>query len=674
MSGETGAAGPAETYEEPYTDVDEWRDVPVRHRYVHGGFAGTATRFSIYLPPEEAYEGRFFQHITPVPDSENLAQLATGGEDKIGFSVESGAYFLETNGGGVSGSPGSSVDPTIAAYRANAAAAEYSRVVAMEMYGARRPYGYAYGGSGGGYRTIGSAENTSGVWDGFVPYVIGSPMAIPNMFTVRMHAQRVLRQHFDRIVDAVEPGGRGDMFDGLDEEECAALVEVTRMGFPPRAWFGHRTMGMHAFPVLYQGIVMADPTYFDEFWTVPGYLGYDPPPSLRRDRVQRQCEIAVVIAEKEAKTLGLVPGAQPGQPQGGVDVAWRGPGAPSPLPVGVRLSTDLHVEVDGAEMLVASGGATGARLGLLRLAGDIATFGPGNAEALRALRPGDTVRIDNSGYLAAQTYHRHQVPESDDYPTWDQFRRADGSPLYPQRPLIVGPLFAAAASGTVQSGRFEGKMIVVESLLDREALPWQADWYRSKVHEHLGATIDDQFRLWFTENALHGDSEAQESPTHTVSYLGVLHQALRDLSRWVEEGVAPAPTTTYVVDDGQVVVPSEADERGGIQPSLSVTVSGGQRADIVSGDELTFRAVAEVPKETGVVVAIEWDFDGTGTFAEADTFRPAARVAVERRHSFVAPGTSFPTVRVTARRDGSATSPYARLQNLARVRVVVGER
>jgi hypothetical protein len=430
---------------------------------------------------------------------------------------------------------------------------------------------------------------------------------------------------------------------------------------------------MHAFPVLYQGIVMADPTYFDQFWTEPGYLGYDPPPSLQRDRVQRECEIAAVIAADEATVLGLLPRAQPGQAQGGVDTAWRGPGALSSLPVAVRLSCTLDVEVEGAEMLVSSGGAEGARLGLLRLIGDIATFGPGDADALRELRPGDVVRIDNSGYLAAQTYHRHQVPESDDFPPWDQFRRADGAPLYPQRPLILGPLFAAAASGTVQSGRFDGRMIVVESLLDREALPWQADWYRSKVQEHLGHAIDDQFRLWFTENALHGDSEAQESRTHTVSYLGVLHQALRDLSRWVEDGVVPAATTTYVVDDGQVIVPPEAAERGGVQPSLSVTVHGGQRADIASGDELTLCAVAEVPKETGVVVGIEWDFDGSGTFAEADTFDPASRVVVERRHSFVAPGTCFPTARVIARRDGKATSPFARLQNLARVRVVVRE-
>ena len=213
-----------------------------------------------------------------MPDSEHLAQEATGEQDKIGFAVSSGGYFLETNGGGASGHPGSSVDPTIAAYRANAASARYSRVVAARMYGEHRPYGYAYRGSGGGYRTIGSAENTSDVWDGFVPYVIGSPMAIPNMFTVRMHAQRILRNRFDQIVDALEPGGSGDMFEGLDEEERDVLTEVTRMGFPPRSWFGHRTMGMHAFPVLYRGLVAADPTYFEDFWTTPGYLGFAPPP------------------------------------------------------------------------------------------------------------------------------------------------------------------------------------------------------------------------------------------------------------------------------------------------------------------------------------------------------------------------------------------------------------
>ena len=656
-------------FSEPYVDVDEWRDLPVRHRYVHGGFAETETRFSIYLPPPEQYEGRFFQHITPVPDSENLAQSATGEEDKIGFSIASGAYFLETNGGGTSGSPGSSVDPTIAAYRANAAAAQHSRVVAAEMYGEHRPYGYAYGGSGGGFRTIGGAENTTGVWDGFVPYVIGSPMAIPNVFCVRMHAQRILRHRLDQIVDAVEPGGSGDMYEGLDAEERDALAEVTRMGFPPRSWFGHRTMGMHAFPVLYQGVTMADPSYFEEFWTEPGYLGHDSP-ALQRAIVHHQCEVAAMITDREAAALGLPVEPQAGQAGGQVDTAWRGADGPPSIPVAVRLSSAPEGEILGADLVVTSGEAAGARLLLVDVRDDIAVFGPGDRDVIARLQPGDAVEVDNRGFLAAQTYHRHQVP-TPDFTVWDQFRNPDGTPIHPQRPLILGPLFAAAAAGTVQTGRFAGKMIVVEALLDREAFPWQADWYRSKVHEHLGDATDDHFRLWFVDNALHGDSEIQESPTHTISYLGMLHQALRDLSAWVEAGVAPPPSTTYEVVDGQVVVPAEARERRGVQPVVSLTVDGGTRADVPVGAEVTFRATAAVPDGTGAMVTVEWDIDGAGDFPVREDVEADEQVVVEHRHSFAEPGTYFPTVRVAAHRDGDRTTPYARIQNLARVRVVV---
>ena len=660
-------------FTEPYVDVDEWRDRPVRHRYVHGGFAGTETRFSIYLPPADLYQGRFFQHITPVPDNEFLAQEASGEQDKIGFSVASGGYFVETNGGGASGRPGSTVDPTIAAYRANAAAAQHSRVVAAAMYGEHRPYGYAYGGSGGGYRTIGSAENTTGVWDGYVPYVIGSPMAIPNMFTVRMHAQRLLRDRFDQIVDAVEPGGSGDMFDGLTKEERDALVEVTRMGFPPRSWFGHRTMGMHAFPVLYGGLVAADPSYFDEFWTEPGYLGHEAPSSLVRARVQEEFDVVETLTAAQLHEAGRTAGTHPGQAHGGVDTAWRRAEGAALPPVAVRLSGTPRVDVRGADLFVLSGAAAGARIGVLSVIDGVAVFGPGTVASIGQLQPGDAVRVDNSGYLAAETYHRHQVPADGDFAVWDQFRDADGSPRFPQRPLLLGPLFAAAAAGTVQTGRFEGKMIVVESLLDREALPWQADWYRSKVREHLGGAADDRFRLWYTDNALHGDDEAQEDPLHTVSYLGMLHQALRDVSRWVEEGVAPPSSTGYRVLDGQVVVPADASTRRGIQPVVSLTVDDGQRAVAPVGGKLTFRATAEVPPGTGAIVAVEWDFDGSGRFAEATNVDPAPQLTVERRHAFTDPGTCFPTVRVVAQRDAGATTPYARLQNLARVRVVVGD-
>ena len=279
-------------FAQPYVDADEMRDTPVRHRYVHGGFKGTETRFSFYFPPKEQYQGRFFQHVTPVPDSENLAQNVPAGEyNKIGFAIDSGAYFVETNGGGkfdLGSMDFMKRDPTIAAFRANAAAAAFSRTVALKMYGGKRPYGYIFGGSGGAFRTIGSIENTTGVWDGAVPYVMGSNMAIPNMFTVRMQAMRVLRDKFPKILDAASPGGSGDIYAGLSPVEAEALREVTRMGFPPQSWFGYKTMGIHGFAALYGGVVLADPTYFTDFWTKPGYLGFDHPERFTGDRIQFQ--------------------------------------------------------------------------------------------------------------------------------------------------------------------------------------------------------------------------------------------------------------------------------------------------------------------------------------------------------------------------------------------------
>ena len=653
---------------DPYIDLEEWRDEPLRHLYVHGGFAGTETRFSLYIPPAERYEGRFFQYITPVPDSENLTQGQVGEEDRISFAVESGGYFVETNGGGpAAGDPFSGIDPTIGAYRANAAAAEYSRVVARRVFGEHRPYGYAFGGSGGGFRTIGGAENTVGVWDGFVPYVIGSPMAIPNCFTARVHALRVLRGRFEGIVDALEPGGSGDPFAGLNEEEREALDEVTRLGFPPRSWHAHKTMGMHGLAVLYPGVRAIDPGYFDDFWTVPGYLGADPTPSLLRDRVVHPTSIASLLSEQDVHALGLDLGDRPGQAHGTADDAWLG--STNEAPIAARLATLPAVDPQAAELVVGSGDAAGSRVVVLRLIGDIAVFGPADERVLTSLREGDEVTLDNSGFLAIQTYHRHQVPGTE-YAVWDQFRNEDGTPKHPQRPMLVGPLFAAGAAGTVQTGAFEGRMIVIECLLDREAYPWQADWYRARVVEHLGELADDRFRLWMVDNANHGDFHEQEYPGHTVSYLGVLHQALRDVAAWVERGVEPPESTDYRVVDGQVRVPAAAIDRRGVQPVLELAIDGADSVSVRTGEPVVITATATAPG-TGRIVDIEWDLDGSGVYAGDSGTRVDERVVVERSATFDAPGVYFVAARAVAHRNGDAADRFARLQDVARVRVVV---
>src|SRR6516162_5710734 len=295
-------------YKTPFTDVDEWRDEPVRHRYVHGGFEGTDLRFSFYFPPVERYEGRFFQPLMPISGTEHAATRLLGVMigSGIEFALASGGYLVESNQGRTVMFPGD--DATIVGYRASAASARYSRVIAAEMYGEHHPYGYVFGGSGGAYKTLGCVENALDVWDGAVPFVHGSPMSLPNLFTVQAHAMRVLRDKFPAIVDAVEPGGSGDMYAGLNVEERDALAEVTRMGFPPRSWFDVNRIALGytgVFCSLVDNIVKWDPEYFEDFWTVPGYLGANPTASLELARVQHKTTISQVVKSSEAAELGL---------------------------------------------------------------------------------------------------------------------------------------------------------------------------------------------------------------------------------------------------------------------------------------------------------------------------------------------------------------------------------
>jgi len=679
-------------FAKPYIDVDEWRDKPVRHRYVHGGFEGIGARFSLYFPLKEQYQGRFFQYITPFPDNENLSQGATGEEDKIGFSITHGSYFIETNGGGrIDFAKPEAADPTMGAFRVNAATAQFSRVVANEIFGGKRPYGYAFGGSGGAYRTVGSIENTNGVWDGVVPYVLGSPMAIPNVFTVRMHAMRILKDKFPGIIDALEPGGSGNMYAGLNEEEKAALNEVTKMGFPPKSWFGYQKMGIHGFLVLYQGVVSADKSYFDkDFWNTPGYLGANPPASLTKARIQKPSLIKAGITIDEAVSLGLTKAMSPAE-RGTADAAWKAiGGVDTGMPVAFQL-TDVLPDIDflGGDLLILSGAGAGKTLQITKIAGDKVVLGPADAAVLAQVKPGDRVQVDNSNFLAVQTYHRHQVPGKEYY-VYDQFLDKEGKPLYPQRPMLLGPLFTRGAAGVLPTGKFTGKMILLESLWDREAFPWQADWYRSKVKANLGDKLDDNFRLWYTDHALHGDVSVEDDPTRTVSYLGILQQALLDLSVWVEKDIAPAATTQYKIEEGQVIVPPTANERKGIQPVVTLMANGGKRAEINAGQSVTFTAEVEVPEKMGKVVAAAWNFEGLSkevekqsgwSFENSDEFPVAAKVSPAKKTGskvtisttfrFSKPGTYFPTLRVASQRDGNATTPYTRIQNLDRVRVVV---
>src|SRR5262249_4553162 len=154
-------------------------------------------------------------------------------------------------------------------------------------------YGYIHGPSGGSYQAITSLEETDGVWDGSVPQVMGTPNAIPGVFTVRIHALRVLKHgdKFAGVRDAIEPGGSGDPYADFNDEERGALLEATRLGFPMRGWWNWETMTGGPLRLVAGYVPLLEPTYMDDFWSKPGYLGTDPRSSVREARIQHTATI-----------------------------------------------------------------------------------------------------------------------------------------------------------------------------------------------------------------------------------------------------------------------------------------------------------------------------------------------------------------------------------------------
>jgi hypothetical protein len=494
-------------------------------------------------------------------------------------------------------------------------------------------------------------------------------MSLPNVFSVQAHAMRILWEKFPQIVDAVDPGGSGDMYAGLSTEEREALEEVTRMGFPPRAWFDVKRIAQGytgVWSMLGNNMVKYDRDYFEDFWNVPGYLGANPTESLLQARIQHKASVVKPIMADEAEQHGL-----------GTGVAIFRTEAMADIPIALQLDGLPDGSLMGAMLSMTSGDAAGHNFWIISAQGDIVVTGQGETEfaALSGVAAGDEVLIDNSVYLAFQTYHRHQVHA--DFPVWDQFCVA-GQPVYPQRPNVIGSQFSLPGAGSIQSGRFSGKVIVVESLMDEAAYPWQAAWYDDLVHT-VQPDADDKFRLWFVDHAMHmppsvmpGDPRPVRT-TRIVNYGGVLEQALRDLAAWVEQGEAAPASTTYEVVDGQVFLPPKASERKGIQPTVEVTANGRARADVATGEEVQFAAVVEAPPGTGTVVSAEWDFDGSGEFAVSSSVLDGScsflRVAAS--HTFTEPGTYFPALRVRTQRHSNTRKPHARIENLGRVRVVV---
>jgi hypothetical protein len=628
---------------QPYVDIqsagtttDPATGVTVHYTYVHGGFTGTNARFAFYFPAKRAYKGRFFESTYPTITTEDATP------DVIAFAISNGAYVVSDNNDGGVGGPGN-----LGAYRVNAAAAKYSRIVAEDLYKTTaRPRGYIYGASGGAYQTLGAMENSDGVWDGGVPMVTGVPNAIPSFMTAELLALRVLGGKMPQIVAAMSPGGSGDPYAGLTAEQAGVLREVTSLGFPLRGWWQYATLNGGAFTAVEGGVRAIDPGYVTDFWTKPGYEGSDP--SVQAARIQYDTTVTGIV----------------GSPATGITVAG--------VPAG---------QLENADLVVTSGAAAGKTLTIQAVSGGTITLGSSAAASL--LQPGDTVRLDNSWLIALEYYQRHQVPTPDEY-GWNQYRTASGTPAEPQRPILVGPILAAGAGGSVATGQFHGKMIMLASVMDVQAYPWSADWYRTQAEAAFGASLNDSYRLWYMDNADHDPpgpaaTTNPAGPDRIVSYTGELQQALLDLDAWVTHGAQPPATSGYrITADDQVQLAPAAEQRHGVQPvlALSAHARGDQSAEgtvtVRAGEAVTFTVRATEPRGAGKITRIEWDFTGAGSFPVSQLpGRIATVVSADGTYTFAKPGTYYVYVRVTSQQDGNPETPFGQVQNLAGIQVIV---
>ena len=676
----------------PYIDKDEERDRPLPLRYVHGGFEGTDTRFSFYFPTDGSYQGRMLQPLEGAHGGheESFGSEVMGG--MIGgttMCARLGAYMVESNQGHIGDDidPKGGDDPTLYGHRASAEVARFSKHIAAQVYGQAPHHSYVWGGSGGGRRSPLCLENAPDAWDGALPFVGGGPIvehgstekikgAQTMSFASMFNSQRILGDKIVEIADAMAPGGRGNPFAGLTTHEREELAMLYHLGYPRGdEYMISQPMGqMWLWTSMADSLEEQDPSYFENFWTKPGYVGFDQPELVARDVIDTRATVSRVLTAKdmledpmfmepEFQNMRLMIGLMAGSHNSAFEVGYA-----------VELDGVGPGYRPGAGLRIASGRAAGRQLYAMQAVGNV-FFCDGVAEAnllrFKDVLPGDEVHVDNRKFLAYCYFARHHLMDDLQFDAL----RVDGKPIYPQHPV---PL-QAPQMGVGYSGQYGGKLLWIHHTHDSSLWPPQGIIYRDAV---LGAQGEqgarERFRLRWTENAEHGPSMMvpslpnRASRTWLIDYMPIIEQSLADLIDWVEQGIEPAETIFEWVDS-RVILPADAADRLGIQPVVAVTANGGGRADAQVGEPVTLELRATVPPGAGTVIEADWDFDGTGEFPyrHTEVDGTAASVSLATTHTFDRPGEYFVTGRVHSHREGDVAAVSRRIPNVAQARVVV---
>jgi PKD domain len=554
------------------------------------------------------------------------------------------------------------------------------------VYGSPPHHSYVYGGSGGGRRSPLCIENAPGVWDGCLPSAsggeigehgntkrikTGSTMGFGTLFNV----QRLLGyQSILALADRMAPGGNGDPFEGLTTHQREELALLYRQGFPRGNEFMiSQPMGqIWLWASLADALLADDPSYFEDFWTKPGYVGHDHPAYVQPDLIDQVCTVTRLLSARELNELPEFAGPEHHTMR--VLSAIMGTGADAydfPFAIEVQGLSGGYGLGTGVE--VVSGKAAGRQLYATGVVGNVfACDGTGDANVLRFadVLPGDEVRINNRNFLAYGYYARHHLIDD---PQFDSLL-VDGKPIYPQHDVPDWSPFM----GTCYSGQYQGKVMWIHSTHDSSVWPaWGTAYHRAVLGAQGPDGAANNFRIRWNEYAEHATHEMVPPEPHRASATRFIsgsagEQSMWDLVNWVEKGIEPLGTN-YRYEDGRVTLPPTAAERGGIQPIANVTANGAVRADVAIGEAVNLEVHAEVHPRAGTIVRISWDFDGSGTFPyqQPDIDGSSSDVVREITHTYDRAGVYFVTARVESHRDGDIHAERCLIETLGQARVVV---
>lgn len=346
-----------------------------------------------------------------------------------------------------------------------------------------------------------------------------------------------------------------------------------------------------------QMILAQDARYFLDFWREEGYAGKAATPQVLAMTLELTAEVEAVLTGDEV--AALLADDQTSELTGAMRTAFKGD-----RPAAIRLKGDAETgRMLGASLVFETGPAKGRRLLCTGSAGGALTASLDPA-SFAEVRPGDRLAISNKALVAFMFYHRHFVDAR--YPGMAEFLDG-GRPRFVQRPVRFDAL-------ETPSGAFQGKMILLQHRLDREALPTCAEPFVRSVRRHLGDSADQAFRIWWLDNAQHG--APQTARTRYIDFRGCFSQALADVVAWVEGDKAPPASSVYEFDAlNQLVLPARAADRRGIQPTIALTVNGKPSARVEPGATVRFDIRVEAPPDAGRIVAVALDLDGSGDFA-----------------------------------------------------------